>query len=466
MIKFGTGGFRGIIGDDFTKHNVELIAQALSDHIKNINSKKPVVIGYDYRFMSDYSAKYFGSVLAGNGIKSYLFDKALPTPAVMTSTMNMDNDFGIMITASHNPYIYNGVKLFTQKGKDADLTVTRQIENLIENVKEIKTLDFDQGVKTNLIEYYDGLNPYVKKIENLIDNKIKNSKLKIAFDCMNGVTGITMDYFASRFNLDITICNREHDAFFRFIPPAPNEKTLIDFKNFIVKNKYDIGFASDADGDRLGVIDSDGVFYSNNMIMAIIYYYLIKYKNQQGDIVKNNSTSYILDNLAKKFGFKCIEVPVGFKYISSALIENDALLGGESSGGLTVRGYIFGKDGTFSTMMLIEALSVSGKTLKEMASIVKDFAEYDSVFIEDSTRVKDKQHIIDVLTKNNPQFPKTIKYINTDDGFKYFFNDGTWANIRFSGTEPLLRIFVETYNHNEANEIISIIHAFIRENDK
>ena len=462
MIKFGTGGFRGIIGDDFTKENVEIIAQALANVIKNKNSDKPVVVGYDYRFMSDYSAKYFCSVLAGNNIKTLLFDKALPTPAVMTSTFNMDNDFGVMITASHNPYIYNGVKLFTQMGKDADIETTQNLEQEITLVNKVKQIPFIEGQKLGLIEFIDGFTPYVKKIEEFVSPKIKSTKMKIAFDCMHGVTGDVINYFAKKYDLDIVIKNNSHDAFFGFVPPAPTEKTLIDFKNYIIENNIDIGFASDADGDRLGVIDNEGTFYSNNTIMAIIYYYLVKIKNLKGDIVKNNSTSFILDNLAKKFGYKCIEVPVGFKHISKALIDNDALIGGESSGGLTIRGYIYGKDGSFSTMMLIEALAVSGKNLKEMAQLVKNYAEYDAVFIEDSMKVKDKQKIIDTLSNSKmPKFEKAIDRINSEDGFKYFFKDGSWANIRFSGTEPILRIFVETFDQEDASKLLNQIHTFI-----
>lgn len=461
MIKFGTGGFRGIIGEDFTKQNVELIAQALSNIIIRSASKKSVVVGYDYRFMSDYSARYFCSVLAGNGIKSLLCNKALPTPSVMASTFIMDNDFGVMITASHNPYIYNGVKLFTQKGKDADAEFTKILEEEIVRVQKVNVLKFEESVKNGVIEYFDGFKPYVEKIENFVDDNIKECKLKIAFNCMYGVTGEVMEYFKNKYSLNLKIINSTHDAFFGFIPPAPNEKTLIDFKEYIVNNNFDIGFASDADGDRLGVIDSNGTFYSNNIIMAIIYYYLIKYKKLSGDIIKNNSTSYILDNLANKFGFRCIEVPVGFKHISKALIDNDALMGGESSGGLTIRGYIYGKDGTFSTMMLIEALAGTGKTLEELAKIVMEFAEYDSVFVEHSLVVNDKQKINEALKISMPKFDKKIQRINDEDGYKYFFEDGSWANIRFSGTEPILRVFVETYTQYDAHILFNQINDFV-----
>lgn len=463
MIKFGTGGFRGVIGEDFTKQNVDLIAQSLSNIIKNSKNKKPVVVGYDYRFMSDYFAKNFCCVLAGNGIDSLLFDRALPTPSVMAKTMDMDNDFGIMITASHNPYIYNGVKLFTKMGKDADLETTKMLEDEILKVENVFFSTFEDGVNSGKIKYIDGFSGYVGKIDKFIDNNIYNNNLKIAFDCMNGVTAPCIEYFRDKYKLNITVINSNHDAFFRFIAPAPNEKTLIDFKKYIIDNNFDIGFASDADGDRLGVIDNEGTFYSNNTIMAVIYYYLIKYKNLKGDIVKNNSTSYILDMLAKKLGYKCIEVPVGFKYISSALIENDALMGGESSGGLTIRGYIYGKDGTFSTMMLIETLANSGKSLKELYKEVKEFCGYNGTFIESSLKVKDKQKVIDTLNTCSPKFNKEILKINTEDGFKYFFADNSWANIRFSGTEPLLRIFTEASSPEEATRLLDVVNSYIAE---
>lgn len=465
MIKFGTGGFRGIIGEDFTKSNVELIAQALCDIIKEKKSNKPVVVGYDFRFMSDYSAKYFCSVLAGNNVKAYLISEPLPTPAVMTNTLNMNNDFGVMITASHNPYIYNGVKLFIGGGKDADTTFTKDLENRIERVTSVKTIDFEQAVKNGDIIIFDGFLPYVQKIENFVDSKIKNSDIKIAFDCMYGVTGKVINYFADKFKLDIKVVNNTHDAFFGFVPPAPNEKTLIEFKDFIVNNGIDIGFASDADGDRLGVIDNEGTFYSNNMIMAVIYYYLVKYKKMKGDIVKNNSTSSILDMLAEKLGYKCIEVPVGFKYISQGIIDNDALMGGESSGGLTIRGYIFGKDGTFSTMMLIETLIITGKSIKDLVSEVKEFCGYNMYFVENSMKVKDKKKIIDTLKNNVPPMNKKIKYINSEDGFKYFFADGSWANIRFSGTEPILRLFTESESQEENSRLMNVITEYIKSID-
>lgn len=461
MIKFGTGGFRGIIGDDFTKQNIELIAQALANIIEENKSKKPVVIGYDYRFMSDHFANYFCEVLMGNNIKCILFDSATPTPAVMFATKDKDLDYGVMITASHNPYVYNGVKLFTEKGKDADITFTKKLEEGILKVENVKSMPIETGLKQNMLTYEDGNIKYVENICKFLSDDLKGTPLKIAFDCMYGVTDKTISYLKNRYQLNMEIVNVAHDAFFGFVPPAPNEKTLTKFTEKIVKEQFDIGLASDADGDRLGVIDSQGVFYSNNIIMAIIYYYLVKYRNMKGDVIKNNSTSYILDNLAKKMGFKCVETPVGFKYISQGMIDYDALIGGESSGGLTVRNYIFGKDGSFSTMLLIEALSKMKKSLKDAVKLVKEFAGYDSIFVEDSVRVKDKQAILDALKVDKPIFEKEIERVNTEDGYKYFFTDGTWANIRFSGTEPILRLYTEAYTQEQVSNNLVALHNFV-----
>lgn len=461
MIKFGTGGFRGVIGVDFTKENVQRTAQALSQIIKKENSTKPVIVGYDKRFLSDHFAKWFAEVLAGNGVQVLLFDRPIPTPLVMFGTMKDGNDYGVMITASHNPYEYNGIKIFVKEGRDADVAFTNLLEKETRKKTKIKVLDFNTAIKNNAITNYDNMKDYINNIGKFLSKKPVPNKSSVLYNVMFGVAGEGMQILAKKQGIkNFKMINTEHDAFFNFSMPSPFENTLQDFIAQ-VKKGYDFGLACDGDGDRLGLVDNKGIYYNCNHIMAIIYYYLIVHRNQKGDIVKNIASSVLLDRLAKRLNFVCHEVPVGFKYVSASMKETDALVGGESSGGLTVRGYINGKDSLFASALLMEVQAVMGKPMKDIIDEIEKFAGYTYTFIEKSFVLKNKKNINRALSKDSPAFPLNVERVNTIDGYKYYFEADQWALIRFSGTEPLLRVVTECKDKEMGEKITAAIEEFI-----
>lgn len=471
MIHFGTGGFRGVIADEFTKDNLERIAEGIVSLYRETEAKKPILVGYDFRFCSENAAKWMACVLAGNHIPVLLSSTPSPTPAIMEESKRLDHEFGIMITASHNPYWFNGVKLFQKEGMDAEKSLTDHLETLIAEVEDIQRMDLDTALSEGLITYYSPLEPYLDNIQNFVDvEAVKNGrKLKVLADPIFGTGALTLKETLNRMGIeDVTVLHGERDPYFHGLLPNPIEKNMEADRKVLSEGKYDFCLGTDSDCDRLSILDEKGNYVDANEIMACTYYYLVKYKGRKGDIVKNLATSNLIDAVAEKLGFRCHEVDVGFKNISQGIKDYDALLGGESSGGLTLRGYIYGKDSTFATALFAEMVSVMDKPVSEIVEEVRDFASFHKVMLEDSAPYKDKGKLLSVLKEKDPCFKRAIvKKALYPTNIKYYFENGDWALVRFSGTEPLIRLFYETENENRAlaKEEIQTMKTFLAEED-
>ena len=468
MIEFGTGGWRAKIGEEFTKSNIQLLAQALADLIfEQEAEKKGFVIGYDRRFLSDKAAKWMAEVLSANGIKVYFIEKISPTPLIMHTVKEYDTFYGAAITASHNPAEYNGVKLFTKGGRDATEEVTDEIEKKISkmNLVEVSFMDFEEAEKNNLIEKIDPFNDYIDTIISMIDTQsIKNSNMKILLDPMFGVSKTSLQTILITARCEVETINDRHDTLFGGRLPSPNTHTLNRLKNMVVEGNYDLGIGTDGDADRLGIIDEKGNFIHPNDVLALLYYYLLEYKGWSGGVVRNVATTHLLDQIANHYGEKCYEVPVGFKHISSTMEAKDALIGGESSGGLTIRGHIKGKDGIFAASILIEMLSVTNKKLSELiAEINQKFGYYEAAESDIRFTAKEKAALIQKLfvDKLLPDFKYEVKDVSYQDGVKVYFENDGWIIVRFSGTEPLLRIFAEMETRAKALELIKEMKEYL-----
>jgi phosphomannomutase len=468
MIKFGTGGWRALIGEDFTKENVCILAQSVADIMKEKKcTEKGFVIGYDRRFLSDKAAVWIAEVMAGNGIKSYFIDKVAPTPLVMFTVKCLLTDYGCAITASHNPADYNGVKVFTRGGRDATEEVTAEIEKKLVGIDSGKVLrmDYEQGHKTGLIEEIDPFNEYIDTILGMIDvEAIKARKLKIVLDPMFGVSKTCLQTILITARCELAVINDRHDTLFGGRLPSPGTNTLNHLRNIVVERGYDIGIGTDGDADRLGIIDEKGDFIHPNNILALLYYYLLKYKGWMGGVVRNLATTHLLDRIAMDFGEECYEVPVGFKHISSMMDRKQALIGGESSGGLTIRGHISGKDGIFAASLLIELLSVTGKSLSELLEEIN--RKYGYFYMSENDLRFDagtKSALMDKLfvRREVPDLGYEIDHVGYTDGMKIYFRNGGWIVVRFSGTEPLLRIFSEMSNESDANAVSGKMKQFL-----
>ncbi len=470
MIKFGTGGWRAEIGKDFNMENIKKIAQALCVYIKNKNhEEKPVIIGYDRRFLSDSAAKWIAEVLCANDIKVLFLNRSAPTPLIMHYVKTNNLYYGLEVTASHNPSNYNGIKLIVEEGRDASIAETSALEDIIETIEtdDIHTVDFDKALKESKVEYLKNpFNEFIDDILEVIDTKaIRERGLRILFDPMHGSSSYPLLVILNTARCTVDIINGNRDAYFGGSMPAPTEDTLKRLAMDVVNGGYDLGIGIDGDGDRLGIIDNNGRYIDANEILVLLYNYLHEEKGWKGPVVRNLATTHLLDRLAADFGEKCYEVPVGFKYISSKIDEVDAVLGGESSGGLTVRGHIHGKDSVYAASLFVEMMSKTGKTPTELIdAIYKKYGNF--VMVEDNIKFhyskKDDIQNIVMVQKKLPEFSNKVARVNYEDGCKVYFEDGSFVICRFSGTEPLLRIFAESNDRYKATEYIKAWKDFLK----
>lgn len=468
MIKFGTGGWRAVIGDEFTKENIQILARALCDKMKEEGvEKEGIVIGYDKRFLSKEAMRWAACVFAKEGIKASLVNKAAPTPLIMYYVMTHELHYGMMITASHNPAVYNGIKVFTYGGRDADEKQTAQIEEYIDNITDIPVSEvtYEEGLESGLIEEIYPLNDYIDAVLASVDtDKVKAAGLKVALDPMYGVSETSLKTILLTMRCDVETIHDRHDTLFGGKLPAPNAETLRELKAHVLNYNFDIGIATDGDADRLGIIDDKGEFLHPNDILVLLYYYLVKYKGWKGDCVRNICTTHLLDNIARDFGQTCYEVPVGFKHISAKMNEKDAIIGGESSGGMAVKGHIRGKDGIYAATLLLEMLAVTGMKLSDiMAQIKKEYGAM-ALVEKDYRFTNEKKALIRNIIledKKLPKIPFEIDKVSYLDGLKIYLKDGGWISVRFSGTEPLLRIFTEMKREEDAVALCRMFEDFL-----
>jgi phosphomannomutase len=470
MIKFGTGGWRAEIGKEFTMSNIQKIAQGLCTYIKqNHQEDLPVIIGYDRRFLSDNAAKWLAEVMSANGIKIIFLRRSAPTPMIMHYVKKNNLYYGLEVTASHNPSNYNGIKVIVKEGRDAPLEITAELEEIIDSIKEEDILvnAFEDGLKSGLIKYLENpFNDFIDDILELLDcEAIRERGLRILFDPMHGSSTYPLMVILHTTRCTVDIVNNNKDAYFGGSMPAPTESTLQNLAMQVVAGGYDLGIGVDGDGDRLGIIDKNGKYINANDILTLLYYYLHEIKGWSGPVVRNLATTHLLDKVAEDFNEKCYEVPVGFKYISSKIDEVDAVLGGESSGGLTVRGHIHGKDSVYAASLFVEMISKTGKTPTELLrKLHKKYGTFHMVEDNIAFLPEQKEDIFNtvMIEKKLPEFPEKIEKVSYEDGCKVYFEDSSFVICRFSGTEPLLRIFAESSSKDKATQYINYWKEYLK----
>ena len=468
MIKFGTGGWRAFIGEEFTRDNVRLVAQALANIIKNENAaENGFVIGYDRRFLSDKAACWFTEVLAANEVTVSFIDKFVPTPIVMFKAKEMGCTYSACITASHNPADYNGIKVFIEGGRDADEIITQKIEQQIATISldDVKWVEFEQALNDKTVKVINPMNEFVDSIINFIDiDSIKKANLRVLIDQMFGVAKNALQTVLINGRCDVDVINDGKNPDFGGLMPSPSAATLYRLKHLVAAEGYDIGIGTDGDADRLGIIDEKGNFIHPNEVLLLLYYYLLEYKGWKGSVVRNIATTHLLDKVAADHGEKSFEVPVGFKHISSQMEADDSLIGGESSGGLTIRGHIKGKDGVFASSLLVEMISVTGKKLSELLGEIYGKYGYAYTAEGDCTfKPSEKETLYSKIyvEKQLPEFEFEIEKVSYEDGAKVYFKNGGWVIARFSGTEPLLRIFAEMEDKDTAERVLQQVKDFL-----
>ena len=466
MIKFGTGGWRAVIGDDFIRENIQRVAAALARRMQREGcADRGIVVGYDRRFLSREACIWFAETLAGEGVHVYFVNLNCPTPQIMFTVKHLRLQYGAMITASHNPAVYNGIKLFTFGGRDTSEAVTTPIQDEANALAlaDIHSVPFEEARQGGAIEFIDPRDTYLDSILAQIDtDAIRRRRLRVVLDPMFGTSlnGLATILYTCR--CDVDVINDQHDAFFGRHLPAPTPETLLDLQQAVREHNANVGIATDGDADRLGLSDERGTYGSANEILVLLYDYLLEYKGWRGAAVRNIATTHLLDRVAAAHGQECFEVPVGFKHISAGMEAHDALIGGESSGGLTVRGHISGKDGLYAASLLVEMLSVTGKP---MSQLIRDLyarfgemhtAEFDWALTQET---QDRIHRLVMAEKQLPDFRRPIQKVSYADGCKVYF-DGAWVILRFSGTEPRVRIFAEDDTIHHAKTLVGIMANF------
>lgn len=464
MIRFGTGGWRAVIGSDFIESNICKVAAGICDLIEEGNKiDKPVMIGYDHRFLSDVAAKWMAEVMAARGIKVWFMNRSAPTPLVMHTVKKQELYYGVEITASHNPASYNGIKLIVEEGRDAPLEVTEHLEVLIDRLgdtPDIQRMPFDDACRTGLITYRK--NPFNDFIDDILAvlnvDAIRAHGARVLFDPMYGSGTYPLLVLLCTARCTVDMIHNHRDAHFGGNLPAPSVKGLEELRTRVLSGGYELGIAFDGDGDRMGILDRNGRYISANEILVMLYWYLHEIKGWRGPVVRNLSTTHMLDVMAKDFGETCYEVPVGFKYISSKIDEVDAVLGGESSGGLTVRGHIHGKDSIYAASLFVEMISVVEKSPSEIIDMLeRKYGRFE--MIEDNITFTPEQketvNRIIFTDRRIPEFEAAVERVSYEDGCKVNFTDGSFVVCRFSGTEPLLRIFAEASTKRVAKQYIN-----------
>ena len=469
MIQFGTGGWRAIIGDGFTRQNIQLLAKAMSMKMKKEHvEQEGIVIGYDRRFLSKEAVKWACEVFAAEGIPCLFVNRSSPTPLIMFYVEKHQMHYGMMVTASHNPAIYNGFKVFTYGGRDASQEQTQEIERYAkeaEKLGEIPYMEYEKALEKGMVKEFNPLNEYLDNIIANIDMKaIRDRGLHIVLDPMYGVSQTSIKTILSTARCEVDLIHETHDTLFGRRMPAPSRESLTELCTYVREMNCDLGIATDGDADRLGVVDDQGRYLTANDILMLLYYYLLRYKGWRGPAVRNVATIHMLDRMAESFGEVCHEVPVGFKYISAKMQETDAIIGGESSGGLTVRGHINGKDGIYAASLLVEMVAVTGKRLSLLQEEIQK--EYGTSYMEEHSyrfSSERKEELKQVLFKEKklPDFEYGVEKISYLDGCKVYFENGGWIIARFSGTEPLLRIFCEMEDQEKAEKCCTLFRDFL-----
>lgn len=450
QIKFGTDGWRAIIAQEYTVDNVMRVAYATALRLKQDSTNPKVVLGHDSRFGGQLFAETVAKVLVSQGVKVLLSRGITSTPMISLGTVHHQADQGVIITASHNPPAYNGYKLKSSYGGPSSPSFVNEVENLIPDTLQIELVSIEQSIIDGHIVIVDLEDLYIKHIEKNFDlEAIRNSGLNMAYDAMYGAGQNVMRHLFP----ESTLLHAEWNPGFDGQAPEPIHKNLYELSETIkLAEDIDIGIATDGDADRIGLYNSTGKFIDSHHIILLLVHYLHQSKGMNGDVIKSFSCCSKIDKLCQLYGLKSITTQIGFKYICELMVNGDALVGGEESGGIAIKGHIPERDGIWIGLTIWEMMAKSGKSLdqliEEIYELVGSFAveRYDE-HVENEL----KNRIIENC--KNGQYKSFGDYQVTSsediDGYKFHLNDESWVMFRASGTEPVLRIYAES-NSSEA----------------
>jgi phosphomannomutase len=463
-IRFGTDGWRGIIGEDFTSQNARLVAHAIARYlVRGEDARKGVLVGYDHRYESDSVAAAVAEVISATGTPVWLADKPCPTPAISLLVRQRNAAGGIVVTASHNPPSWNGIKYKASYGSSALPSIVAQIESELAVVMATRVPPLPP--RKGLIQPLEPVAPYLETIEKLIDwQRLRDGNLRFVADPMHGsAAGLLRELF-TRNGVTCDEIRGTRDPRFGGVHPEPIEPHIEALQQAVLAGKYDAGFAADGDGDRIGAIDRDGSFVDPHRIFSLLVWHLIGTRHLPGDVAKTFSVTKLVDKLAAKFERKLHEVPVGFKYICELMLEQNILIAGEESGGIGTSLYLPERDATVSALFLAELMSWHRKSLGELVhALHQEFGEHHYGRIDLNVKHGQKEKAIAFLADEKlTRFEGwPISHREDLDGIKLYLDEIGWLMVRASGTENLLRIYSETENPDTTRQVLRATAAAI-----
>ncbi len=471
-IKFGTSGWRGVIADDFTINRVRAVTQAIADHLIAQGLKdKGVIVGYDTRFLSERFAAEAVRVLSACGIRSYLSNRDVPTPAVAFEIIRRKAAGGINFTASHNPPEYNGLKFSSAWGGPALPETTKDIEtraNALVDRNSVAAMPLAEAKQKGMVEDSDLRRFYLDDLRKKIDfEPIRKAKLKIGLDLLYGTGRDYLDTLLREAGCSVMVLHGTRDPLFGGRSPEPSEENLAELSELLQKGKFDIGLAVDGDADRFGIVDTDGTYINPNQVLALVLDYLCRTRGWKGGAARSIATSHLIDAVAKKHGIEVYETGVGFKFIGDLLVQGKIIFGGEESAGLTVKDHVPEKDGILACLLVTEMVASEKKSIKELLKrLYKEVGtvlnDRINIHITEANRAGVNLRLNQPLSELGELRVKGKK--TTADGTKYMLEDDSWVLMRASGTEPVVRVYVEAGSEERVKDLIEAGREFILKN--
>ncbi len=464
-IKFGTDGWRGVIAEDFTDASVRQVAQAIARYV--VRAEQPargVLVGYDTRFASERFARVAAEAVAATGTPVWLSEQACPSPALSLLVRQRAAAGGIMITASHNPYRWNGVKFKASYGSSALPSIVAQIEKELETV--LRDAVPPLPPRNDLIGSLDVRAPYLETIEKLVDwDRLRSAGLRFVVDPMHGSARGLLRELMTRHGVSCDEIRGSRDPLFGGVNPEPIEPHVEALRRAVLAGGYDAGLCADGDGDRIGAMDSDGTFVTPHQIFSLLLWHLAGTRQLAGDVAKTFSATKMVDKIAQKFGRKVFETPIGFKYICKLMLERDILLGGEESGGIGTKLYLPERDATVAALLLAELMAWHGKRLGELVrTLHAEFGEHHYGRVDLELKPGQKERAIAYFA--NSKLARLIEWpvVRREDmdGIKVYLGEVGWVMVRASGTEPMLRIYSETTRPETTRRILEETSALVQ----
>jgi alpha-D-glucose phosphate-specific phosphoglucomutase len=469
QITFGTSGWRGRLADDFTCENVRIVAQAIADYIEEAHGKRgSIIAGYDCRFHGDEFAREVARVMAGNGIRVLMSDNPVPTPAVSYGVLHRKTEGAVNVTASHNPYDFNGIKYSPEWGGPALPETTRWIEKRANELLALGTYQTMKEEEAKTAGLWEGVNlsdDYLAALCDIVDFDVLRERGGIiAYDPMHCVGSGYLDRILSEQGITIEVIHTTRDPYFGGGAPDPSQERLHELSGIVSKERdMYVGLATDGDADRFGIVDFDGAFIEPNYIIALLVDYLIGDRGFSGGAARTVATSHLVDAVCRHYDVPCYETPVGFKYIGQYLAEGKIAAGGEESAGFSLSGHVPEKDGIISCLLVCEMMAKKKKTIKELISdLYRRVGSYRTRRVN-VTLTEDLEAVFSTKMEAPPKAFSGISVVDliTIDGQKFMLEDGSWVLFRKSGTEPVVRIYAEADDDKKLSKIIASAESFI-----